>query len=87
MYISGVSSVGKVDDPDGRCTPILLAVSLFQVVLGGTYVVYEVSRGRESMSGSFLVSYMEQVVGMFSLGRRGEEMGDGGSIMYIVLRI
>jgi len=71
--------MGEVAATDGRCTPILLVVSLFQVVFGGTCVVYEVGRGRESMSGSLSVSSMEQVVGMFCLGRRGGEMGDGGS--------
>jgi hypothetical protein len=30
---------------------------------------------------------MEQVRGMFCLGRRGGEMGDGGSVLYLGLRI
>ena len=43
-----------------------------------TCVVYGVDRGRESLSGSLSVSSMWQVVGMFCLGRRGREVGDGG---------
>ena len=35
LYLSGDSSVGEDAAPDGRCTPILPVVSLFQVVLGG----------------------------------------------------
>jgi hypothetical protein len=50
-------------------------------------VVYEVGRGRKSVSGSLSVSYMEQVVGLFCLGRRGGEMGDGGYVLYLALRI
>ena len=50
-------------------------------------MVYGDGRGRESLSGSLSVSSMEQVVGMFCLGRRGGEMMDGGCIMYLVLRI
>ena len=50
-------------------------------------MVYEVGRGRESPFGSLSVSSMEQVVGMFCLGRRGGEMGDGGSAVHLVLRI
>ena len=79
--------MGVVAAPDGRCTPILLVLSLFKVVLGGTCVVYEAARGRESLSRLLLVSSMKQVVGMFCLGRRGGETGDGGSVLYIVLRI
>ena len=87
MYLSGDSSVGEAAAPDGRCTPIILVLRLFHVVLGGTCVVYEVGRGRESLSGSLSVSFTEQVLGMFCLGRRGGEMGDGGSVLYLVLRI
>ena len=51
-------------------------------------MLYEIGRGRESLSRSLLVSYMEQVVGIFCLGRHGGEMGDGGSVLYLlVLRI
>jgi hypothetical protein len=50
-------------------------------------VVYEAGRGRESLFGSLSVRYVEQVVGMFCLGMRGGEMGDGGSILYLALRI
>ena len=87
LYLSGGSSVGEAAAPDGRCTPILLLVSLFHVVLGGTCVAYEAGRGRESLSGSLSVSSMWQVMGMFCLGRRGGEMGDGGSVLYLVLRM
>ncbi len=58
MYLSRDSSVGETVAPDGRCILILLVVSLFQVVLGGTCAVYEVGRGRESLSGSLSVSSM-----------------------------
>jgi hypothetical protein len=34
--------VGEADALDGRCTLILLVLSLFLVVLGGTRVVYAV---------------------------------------------
>ena len=50
-------------------------------------MVYEVGRGKESLFGSRSVSSMEQFVGMFCLGRRGGEMRDGGSVLYLVLRI
>jgi len=50
--------VGEVVAPDGRCTPILLVVSLLHVMLRGTCVEYEVGRGRESLSGSLSVSSM-----------------------------
>ena len=50
-------------------------------------MVYEVGRGKESLSVSLSVSSMEQVVGMFCLRMRGGEMGDGGFVMYLVLRI
>ena len=50
-------------------------------------MVYGVGRGRESLSRSLSVSSMVQVVGMFCLGRRVGEMGDGGSVLYLVLRI
>jgi hypothetical protein len=50
-------------------------------------MVYAVGRGRKSMSGSLSVSSMEQAVGMFCLGRRGGETGDGGSVLYLNLRI
>ncbi len=50
-------------------------------------MVYEVGRGRESLSGSLSMRFMEQVVGMFCLGRLGGEMGDCGSVLYLVLRI
>ena len=50
-------------------------------------MVYEVGRGRESLSRSLSVSSMEQVVGMFCLGRRGGDMGDGGFVLYLLLRI
>jgi hypothetical protein len=50
-------------------------------------VAYEVGRGRESLFGSLSVSSMWQVVGIFCLGRRYGEMGDGGSILYLVLRM
>ena len=73
--------MGEAVAPDGRCTLILLELSLFQVALGGTCVVYEVGRGRDSLFGSLSVSPMEQVVGMFYMGMRGGEMGDGGSLM------
>ena len=86
LYLSEDSSVGEAVAPAGRCTPILLVVSLFHVVLGGTCVVYGAGRGMESLSGSILVSSMWQVVGMFCLGRRGGEMGDGGCVLYLVLR-
>jgi hypothetical protein len=62
-------------------------LGLFQVVLGGTSVVYEVGPRKESLFGSLSGSSMEEVVGMFSLGRRGGEMGDVFSILCIVLRI
>ena len=62
-------------------------LSVFQVVLGGACVVYEVGRGRESMAGSLSVSSMEQVVGMLCLGSRVGEMGDGGSILSMVLHL
>ena len=50
-------------------------------------MVYEVGRGRESLSGSLSVSSMWQIVGMSCLGRHGGEMGVGGSVLYIVLRM
>ena len=84
MCLSGDTSVGEVAIPDGRCTQILLVISLFPVVLGGTCGAYEVSGGRESLSGSLSVSYMVQTVGMFFRGRRGGEMGDGGSVLHLV---
>jgi hypothetical protein len=87
LYLSRDSSEGEDAAPDGRCTPIPLVVSLFQVVLGGTCAVYEVGRGRKSLSGSLSVSSMEQVVDIFCLGRRGGDMWDGGSVLYLVLRI
>ena len=58
LYLLRDSSVGEDVAPDGRCTPILLKVILFHVVLGGTCVVYEVVRARESLFGSFSVSSM-----------------------------
>ncbi len=42
--------------------------------------------GRESLSGSLLVSSMEQVVGMFCMGRRGGQL-NGVSILCRFLRI
>ncbi len=63
--------MGETAAPDGRCTPIVLVLGLFQVVLGGTRVVYEIGPRREFLSGSLSVSSMEQIVGMFCLGRRG----------------
>ena len=84
-YLSGDSSVGEAAAPDGRCNPILLVVTLFQVMFGGMCVAYEVGRGMESLSGSLSVSSMWQVVGMFCLGKRGGEMGDGGSVLYLAL--
>jgi hypothetical protein len=68
--------VGEAVAPDGRCTPILLVV-----------MVYEIVRGWETMFGSLSMSSMEQVVGMFCLGRRGGDMGDGGYVLYLVLHI
>jgi hypothetical protein len=56
-------------------------LSLFKVVLGGTCVVYEVDRGRESLSWWLFVSSMEQDVGMFCLGRHDGEIGDVDSIL------
>ena len=50
-------------------------------------MVYKVCRGRESLSGSLSVSSLEQVVGMVFLGWRGGEMGVGGYVFYLVLRI
>ena len=50
-------------------------------------MVYEVGRGRKSLSGSLTVSSIEQVLGMFCLGRRGGDMGGGGCLLYLVLRI
>ena len=50
-------------------------------------MVCGVGRGRESLSGSLSVSSMWQIVGMFCLGRRGGEMGDGGYVLYITLRM
>ena len=87
LYLSRDISAGEVVALDGRCTPILLVVSLFHVVLGGTCVSYEVGRGRKSLSGSLSVSSIWQVVGMFCLGRSGGERGVGGSVLYLVLRI
>ena len=87
LHLSGDRSVGEVVAPDGRCTPILLVLSLSQVVLRGTCVVYEDGCGKDSMSGSFSVSYMEQVVGMICPGRRGGEMRDGGYTLCLILRI
>ena len=83
MYLSGDSSVGEAAAPDGRCTPILLMLSFFRLVLGGTSVVYEVSPGKESLFRSLLVSSMEQVVCMFCLRRRGGEIWDGGYALYM----
>ena len=48
-------------------------------------MVYEAGRGKDALRGSLSVSSMEQVVGMFFVGRRGGEMGDGGSVLYRVL--
>ena len=75
MYLAGDIRVGEAAAPDGRYTPILLMFSLFQVLLGGTCVVYEVGNGKESLAGSLSTSSMEQVVGMLCLGRRGGELG------------
>ena len=50
-------------------------------------MVYEVGPGKESLCWSLSVSSMEQVVGMVCMGRRGVEMGDGGSVMCLTLRI
>ncbi len=64
--------MGEAAAPNLRCTPILYVFSLFQVVLGCTRVVYADDLGRESLFGFLLVSSMEQVMGMFCMGRRGE---------------
>ena len=50
-------------------------------------MVYEVGRGRESLFGSLSVSYMEQIMGMVCLGRRGGKKRDGEFVLYIVWRI
>jgi hypothetical protein len=46
---------------------------------GGNNVVYAVGYGKESLAGSLLTSSMLHVEGMFCIGRRGGEIGDGGS--------
>ena len=47
-------------------------------------MVYVAGHGRESLSGSLSVSFMEQVVGMVCLGRLGRNMGDGWYVLYLV---
>ena len=44
--------MGEAVAPDGSCTPILLVISLFQVVMGATRVVYDVALVKESLFGS-----------------------------------
>ena len=46
---------------------------------GYKYVVYAVKFGKESLYGSLSTSSMVHVEGMFCLGRRGGDIGDGGS--------
>ena len=50
-------------------------------------MAYEIGRRRKSLFGSLSVNSTKQVWGMFCLGRRGGEMGDGGYVLYIILRI
>jgi hypothetical protein len=57
-YLSWDRSVGKTAAPDVRCTPILLVLCLFYLVLGGTWEVYAVNLRRESLSGSLSPSSM-----------------------------
>ena len=87
MYLSGDRRLREAATHDGRCTPILLLISPFQIVLGGTSLVYEVDPEKKSMFGSLSVSCMEQVVGMFCMERRGGEMGDGGTVLCLFVRI
>jgi hypothetical protein len=85
LYLSGGRRLGEDAAPDGRCTPILLVLSLFHVELGCIKELYDVKLGNESFSRSLLVSSMEQVVGMYCLGRRGGEIGDGGIVLNFFL--
>ena len=48
-------------------------------VWGGTNVMYGVRFGKESLARSLSVSSIVHVEEMFCLGRRGGEIGDGGS--------
>jgi hypothetical protein len=61
--------------PDGRCIPKLLVLCLFQVVLWGTRELYDVDLGRESLSRSLSLSFMDHVEGIFCLGRRVRSWG------------
>ncbi len=66
--------------PDGRCILMPLILCLFQLVCGGvTNVTYADGLGKESLSRSLTMSSMEHVVGIVCLGRRGGEIGNGGS--------
>jgi hypothetical protein len=64
-----------------------LVLCLFQVVLGGTIVMCAVSFGKESLSRSLSICSTVHVDVMFCLGRRGGEMGDGGSVSRFFLEV
>ena len=68
--------MGEAVAPDGRCIPIPLVLCLFQLVRGGTNVMYAVGLGKESLPGSLFTSSMVHVEGMFSLEKRDEEIGE-----------
>ena len=50
-------------------------------------MVYDVGLGKESRYGSLLLSYMEQVMGVCCMGRRGGETGDGGCVLSYFSRV
>ncbi len=65
--------MGEASARDGRCTPIPLVLCLFQLVRGGTNVVYAAGFGKESLSGSLSTSSMVHVEVLFYQGRRVEK--------------
>jgi len=65
-----------------------VGVSLFHVESESTTLMYVVSFGKESRSRSLSMISMLHVLGRFFWGRRGGEIGDGGSsLLVFVLRV
>ena len=80
--------MGEADAPDGRCTPIPLVLCLFQMVRGGTNVMYAIGFGKETLFGSLSMSSMVHEEGMFCLGRQSGEIGDGRSdLCFLLIRV